>query len=118
MKLGVGVLTKNQYYRPLLGFLASIWLISGSLSAAEKSKKEAASGSKVREKNIIREKQYKGKQSKIDFDSVDIVGEKKTPYGSALTQRESDKNVSLIKIRKHWHQEMVQSTSSLETGKK
>lgn len=107
---------KNSLKTLVCVFLSACFIVGGE-SFSQDDKKNAST-KKAREKNIIREKQYKGKQSKIDFDAIDILGEKKTPYGSALTQRESDKNVSLIKIRKHWHQEMVQSTSSLETGKK
>lgn len=81
-------------------------------------KKAAASKKGVREKHITRETTMKSKdQSKVDFDSVDIGGERKTPMGTLINQNKADKNYDFVKVRLRWHPEMVQSASSLDTGK-
>lgn len=81
---------------------------------AEKSRSGKNAGS--REKNIIREKVYRGEKRKLDFDAVDIRGERNNALGSQLGQASANKEFDLIKIRLRWHPEMIQSTSSLETG--
>ena len=75
------------------------------------------SGKGVREKHIIREgRTKKGDQRNIDFDAVDISGERKTPLGTMVNNNKLDKNYDFVKIRLRWHPEMVQSASSLESG--
>lgn len=76
-------------------------------------KKKAVS----REKHIVREGRTKSKDSRnIDFDAVDIGGERKTPLGTLVNNNKLDKNYDFVKIRLRWHPEMVQSASSLDTG--
>jgi hypothetical protein len=89
-----------------------------ALSAAASAKPAAKKGSRgVREKYINREATIKGKDSKsIDFDDVDIGGERKTPMGTLVNQNKADKNYDFVKIRLRWHPEMVQSASSLDSG--
>ena len=78
-------------------------------------KKKKAKG--VREKIITREATLKSKdQTKLDFDSVDIGGQRKTPMGTLVGQSKADKNYDFVKIRTNWHPEMVQSASTLDTG--
>ena len=85
-------------------------------SSAFAAPKKGAKG--PREKHITREMTLKGKDSnKVDFDSVDIGGQRKTPMGSIVSQSKADKNYDFVKIRLRWHPEMVQSASSLEAGK-
>ena len=92
--------------------LTAAFLLAGNALAAPKKAKGA------REKHITREAVVKGKDSsKIDFDSVDIGGQRKTPMGSIVSQSKADKNYDFVKIRLRWHPEMVQSASSLEAGK-
>ena len=82
---------------------------------ADSSKKKAATGG--REKHIVREGRTKSKDSRnIDFDSVDIGGERKTPLGTLVNNNKLDKNYDFVKIRLRWHPEMVQSASSLDSG--
>ena len=77
-------------------------------------KKKAPTG---REKHIIREGRTKNKDSRnIDFDAVDIGGERKTPLGTLVNNNKLDKNYDFVKIRLRWHPEMVQSASSLDSG--
>jgi hypothetical protein len=81
--------------------------------AQAKKKKAAAKG--VREKFITREATLKGKDQKnLDFDAVDIGGQRKTPMGTLINQNKADKNYDFVKIRLRWHPEMVQSASSLD----
>ncbi len=88
-------------------------------NGGEKAKKPAKDKNQkgVREKNIVREAQMNKGSKNIDFDAVDISGERKTPFGSVIDQNKSNKDFDLIKIRLRWHPEMIQSTASLETGK-
>jgi hypothetical protein len=80
-------------------------------------KKSAAGGKGVRERHITREATIKSKdQSKLDFDAVDIGGERKTPMGTLINQNKADKNYDFVKVRLRWHPEMVQSATSLDTG--
>jgi len=82
--------------------------------------KNTASGSKKgsREKHITREAQTKkgGDQTKIDFGETAIEGERRVPLGTLINQNEADKNYDFVKIRQRWHDEMVQSAGSLDTG--
>ena len=79
--------------------------------------KTSKSGKGVREKHIVREgRTKKGDQRNIDFDAVDISGERKTPLGTMVNNNKLDKNYDFVKIRLRWHPEMVQSASSLESG--
>lgn len=82
---------------------------------ADAGKKKAAST--AREKHIVREGRTKSKDSRnIDFDAVDIGGERKTPLGTLVNNNKLDKNYDFVKIRLRWHPEMVQSASSLDSG--
>ncbi len=86
-------------------------------SSAKASSGKAAGGKGVRERHIVREAQAKkSDKSKIDFEETSIAGERRTPLGTMVNQNKNDKNYDLIKIRLRWHPEMVQSTSSLESG--
>jgi len=88
------------------------------LLAKAAKKKKTKRTRKVKEKHIVREKTYKGSDKKnLDFDAIDISGERKTPFGSIVNQNKASKDFDLIKIRLRWHPEMIQSTSSLETGR-
>ncbi len=95
--------------------VATIVLLFASEAAVAAGGKKGAKG--VREKHISREATMKGKdQSKVDFDSVDIGGQRKTPMGTLINQNKADKNYDFVKIRLRWHPEMVQSASSLDSG--
>lgn len=76
-----------------------------------------AAGSGARKKIISTEKSVKSKKgaraTNIDFDSVDISGQRKMPMGSSILQSKGDKDSTLVKIRMDWQQEMIQSASGL-----
>jgi hypothetical protein len=75
---------------------------------------------KGREKFITREaksaKGGKGDKTKVNFDEVDIGGQRKTPLGSLVNNNRLDRNYDFIKLRQRWHPEMIESASSLESG--
>lgn len=75
---------------------------------------------KARERRISNEREVRtttgSASTNIDFDAVDIAGERKTPLGSLVNQSKSDMNYDFVKIRLRWHPEMVQSAASLESG--
>ena len=73
--------------------------------------------SKSRKKIISSEKTFKarkGRSTKIDFDEVDISGQRKDPMGSLVGSARNQKELNLIQIRREWHKEMIQSASSLD----
>ena len=56
-----------------------------------------------------------GDKTVIDFESVDIVGDRRTPLGSMINQSRAEKDYDFVKIRLRWHPEMKKSASSLDT---
>ena len=93
-------------------FVAAFFVTLQDAPAAEKKKAG-------KEKILSREaKARKGESNKINFDESAIAGERRTPLGSMINQNKNDKNYDLVKIRLRWHPEMIQSTSSLESGSK
>lgn len=91
---------------------------SGSKRKAKaKTKTKKKSVKKIRERHIVREAKVRKNKRNIDFDAIDITGERKTPFGSVVSQNKADKDFDLIKIRLRWHPEMIQSSSSIETGR-
>ncbi len=83
-------------------------------------KKEKEGGDKKsgRERHITREAGTKkgGDASRIDFGETSIEGERRVPLGTLINQNDSDKNYDFVKIRQRWHDEMVQSAGTLNTG--
>ena len=76
-----------------------------------------AKGGKGREKFITREgKSGKGDKTKVNFDEVDIGGQRKTPLGTLVTNNKNSKDYDFIKLRPGWHPQMIESASSLESG--
>ena len=117
----------------VLGFFISTVAISGPRRGSNSSSKKKSSrvlmakkakrkGKKSgsREKRIVREESYKSKSGKnktsIDFDAVDIGGQRKSPLGSLVDQSKANLDYDFIKIRLSWHPEMIQSAQSLESG--
>jgi hypothetical protein len=73
----------------------------------------------AREKFITREAKSKGKagdSTKVNFDEVDIGGQRKTPMGTLVNNNKMKKDYDFIKLRQRWHPEMIESASSLESG--
>ena len=81
------------------------------------SKKRLKKRSKGRKRIISGEKRYKskkGSKTNLDFDEVDISGQRKTPMGSMIGSAKNRKGFNFIEIRKEWHDEMIQSASNLD----
>jgi hypothetical protein len=55
---------------------------------------------------------YKDKTS-VDFDEAAIDGSVKNPFGSIVNSRDQDFDKGFIKLRYHWHDQMVMSLSGL-----
>lgn len=93
------------------------WILITPVGFAAGGKKPAG-GRPVRERVMTREATLKSKDQKsLDFDAVDIGGQRKSPMGTLINQNKSDKEYDFVKIRLRWHPEMVQSASSLDAGK-
>lgn len=78
-----------------------------------------AKKAKSRDKIITREaksKSKKGDRTKVDFDEVDIGGQRKTPFGTLVNNNRLKKDYDFIKLRQRWHPEMIDSASNLESG--
>jgi len=91
---------------------------AGNISLAAPGQKKAGKAGGVREKHLSREQTVKTRdQTKLDFDAADIGGQRKAPMGSFLNQNRADKEYDFVKLRLRWVPEMVQSSSSLDTGK-
>jgi hypothetical protein len=94
----------------LFFFLAMVLLVASESSLA-------ASKAGSRKKIITQEKMIKSKKgsasTKIDFEAVDISGERKLPLGSSINQTRANKDGGFVKLRTEWHSEMIQSASSL-----
>lgn len=100
--------------RLILALLIALGGSSDILAQAAK-KKSTANG---RERYMIREGRVKGRDTtKIDMEAADITGAAKTPMGTLINQNKADKNYDFIKLRLNWHPEMIQSASSLESGR-
>jgi hypothetical protein len=71
----------------------------------------------TRKKILTQEKMIKAKKgaasTNIDFEAVDISGERKLPLGSSINQTRANKDGGFVKLRTEWHSEMIQSASSL-----
>jgi len=102
--------------RAILGFCFLLGALGSYHAEAAPRKKAGKAG--VREKHISREQTVRSRdQTKLDFDAADIGGQRKAPMGSFLNQNRADKEYDFVKIRLRWTPEMVQSSSSLDTGK-
>jgi len=77
----------------------------------------AAPKAGARKKIITQEKMIRSKKgsasTKINFEAVDISGERKLPLGSSVNQTRANKDGGFVKLRTEWHSEMIQSASSL-----
>lgn len=87
---------------------AALFVLSEVSSAAPK---------RARKKILTQEKMIKAKKgaasTNIDFEAVDISGERKLPLGSSINQTRANKDGGFVKLRTEWHSEMIQSASSL-----
>jgi hypothetical protein len=88
------------------------------LLAKKSSKKKAKGKRRGRAKRLSGERSYKSGSSStsIDFDAVDISGQRKTPLGSYVSHSKADLEYDFVKIRLRWHPEMIQSAASLESN--
>lgn len=98
---------------PARSFAATIQ--DGSILLAQGQNKRRSS--RGRKKILTGEKRSAKGSTEIDFDATSIDGQRKTPVGVSVGGSKSNNGFDLIKLRLHWHPEMVQSTSNLETGK-
>ncbi|MCB9229907.1 MAG: hypothetical protein H6618_09870 [Deltaproteobacteria bacterium] len=88
------------------------------LSQQERSPKENSGKEQmIRKRNLSSEGRFRknGDKTTIDFDSTDIVGSRRRPLGSMISQSKADQDYNFVKIRMRWHPEMINSTSSLGT---
>ncbi|MBC7661911.1 MAG: hypothetical protein H7249_19640 [Chitinophagaceae bacterium] len=100
--------------------LLSLATHSASGFAEAKKKDSAAAGADKggRKKIMIQEGRTKGSsKTAIDFDAASIDGERRIPAGVNIGGAKQDNEYDLINLRSRWPNEMIKSTSNLETGK-
>lgn len=80
--------------------------------------KKGKSKSEGRKKVLRSEKTIKYKKgarkTSVDFDAVDISGQRKNPLGSMIGTAKDKRGFNFIEVRREWHNEMVQSASNLD----
>lgn len=52
-------------------------------------------------------------KTEVNFDDANIEGSVKNPFGTIVNSRDQDINKGFIKLRYHWHDQMVMSVSGL-----
>ena len=89
---------------------------TGVLLAQKKSRKKRSA--KARKRILSDEKVLKSKKGRsktnLDFDAVDISGQRKTPLGSMVGTIRDKKGGDFIQIRTRWHDEIEKSASNLD----
>lgn len=88
--------------------------ITVAQSSKKKKKKKKSQGRKRILSSERTFKAKKGAKTNLNFDEVDISGQRKTPLGSMVGTLKDRKGFNFIEIRKEWHNEMVQSASNLD----
>ena len=56
--------------------------------------------------------------TKHDFEGIGVSGTRKTPLSSLISKSKANKDYDFVKIRRSWHPEMIQSTTSLDSSSK
>ena len=82
-----------------------------SLAIAQKDRNTAKPG-RTTSLETSKKVKYRDKTS-VDFDAADIDGSAKNPFGTMVQSRDQDFNKGFIKLRYHWHDQMVMSLSGL-----
>ena len=78
---------------------------------AQKAKDAAANGTK---KSLETSKRVKySDKTAVDFDAANIDGSVKNPFGSIVQSRDQGFDKGFIRLRTHWHDQMVMSLSGL-----
>ncbi|MBP9708156.1 MAG: hypothetical protein KBD78_10955 [Oligoflexales bacterium] len=100
----------------LIMFCLGLFLGSPVFAQSKSKKAEPSREKLLRSEKIMKSKGGDKSSSKLDFDSLSIGGERKAPLGSLIGQTKSDKDFDFVKIRMHWHPEMVQSATVLDSS--
>lgn len=77
---------------------------------------KTSNNKKLRQKHLVGEARNKRGKTSINFDEASIDGRRRLPAGVAISKNRPDHDYDLINLRLRWHPEMIQSTTSLETG--
>lgn len=90
----------------LLTGLSSTSLAQGGRGGAAKA--PAKQGSLEGSKKV----KFKDK-TEVNFDDANIEGSVKNPFGTIVNSRDQAFNKGFIKLRYHWHDQMIMSVSGL-----
>lgn len=93
----------TQKVSVFIGLGAALLLASTAHAAPKGGKKSLESSKTVK---------YKEK-TEVSFDDATIEGSVRTPYGQTLNSRDQNFNRNFIKVRKHFHDQMLLSTGGL-----
>ena len=93
----------------LSGCLVGLFLTSPS-AYAQKGRNDG----KGKQNSLESSKKVKFKdKTEVNFDDANIEGSVKNPFGTIVNSRDQDINKGFIKLRYHWHDQMVLSVSGL-----
>ncbi|MCA2960152.1 MAG: hypothetical protein IOD12_07860 [Silvanigrellales bacterium] len=97
-----------------LSILTIVAAAAAPLSPAygQKERNQPASKGKKSSLEATKRVKYKDKTS-VDFDEANIDGSAKNPFGSIVNSRDQNFDKGFIKLRYHWHDQMVMSLSGL-----
>jgi hypothetical protein len=102
------ILSKFKTLHTIVALACSLTL-SGTAWAQKDRNAPAAKKSSLEASKRVK---YKDKTS-VDFDAANIDGSVKNPFGSIVNSRDQDFDKGFIKLRYHWHDQMVMSLSGL-----
>lgn len=81
---------------------------SGTVAFAQKK------GSSLERQTVIKNKKGgNADRTNVDFDEADITGQARNPFNSLLNARDQEGPGDFIRLRKHWHDQMIISVSGL-----
>ena len=92
------------------GILCALAFGLSSVAMAQKDRNPAPA--KKSSLEVTKRVKFKDKTS-VDFDDAAIDGSVKNPFGSIVNSRDQDFDKGFIKLRYHWHDQMVMSLSGL-----
>lgn len=87
------------------------------IQLAQSSKKKNAVKTGRKNRITTRETRFRTNKKSINFEEATLRGDRKRPQGTMIGSLKSNRDYDLIKLRLRWHPEMIQSTSSLESGR-
>lgn len=101
-------------FRKLALFAVALAVATPALTALAQKSRNAPAAASAKKPALESSKKVKYKdKTTVDFDEANIDGTVKNPFGSIVNSRDQDFDKGFIKLRYHWHDQMVMSLSGL-----